>query len=370
MTFSMLREDLLTPVSRVIGVVERKQSLAILSNVLITQKDNILSVSGIGADVSITGRTPLADPIPEIHTTLPAYKLLDILKSLPPESRIQWTEKNSQVTLSSGASRFTLSTLPAEDFPVFTLETGNTQRFAMPQSALKKCLQDTTFTMAQQDVRRYLNGFLLEITGQSAHLVATDGHRLAYNVTPITPHSEPAPKGQFIIPRKGAIELMRTLDDTEELITIEVNPHCLCITSPSQTLISQLIDGRFPDYQSVIPKQNQNTLIADTGELKSMLARASILCNENFKGIRLHIEQGLLKVEATNPEQEHLEDEISAVYTAAPLNIAVNVQYLLDALQHIHSPQVKLVFGNAQTSFRIEEPDSTDKCFVIMPLKL
>ena len=370
MTFSILREDLLTPVSRVIGVVERKQSLAILSNVLITQEDNILSVSGIGADVSITGRTPLTDPIPAIHTTLPAYKLLDILKSLPPASRIQWTEKNNQVTLSSGASRFTLSTLPAEDFPVFTLETSNTQRFSIPQSALKKCLQDTTFTMAQQDVRRYLNGFLLEIAGQSAHLVATDGHRLAYNVTSITTHSEPAPKGQFIIPRKGAIELMRTLEDTEEAITVEVNAHCLCITSPSQTLISQLIDGRFPDYQSVIPKQNQNTLIADTGELKNMLARASILCNENFKGIRLHIDQGLLKVEATNPEQEHLQDEISAVYTATPLNIAVNVQYLLDALQHIHSPQVKLIFGNAQTSFRIEEPDSTDKCFVIMPLKL
>lgn len=368
MKLNIQRETLLKPLQLVIGVVERKQTLPILSNVLLDAKDNILSITGTDLEVELIGQTTLEKPSKASRLTLPGRKLMDICRALPENAAIELYQEKERVILKSGRSRFTLTTLPAADFPNIETQEENLS-FSVPQQELRYLLQRTAFAMAQQDVRYYLNGMLFELSPNNLRTVATDGHRLALNTIDATiPKS---PRLQIIVPRKGVTELMRLLDDSEDNVTITVSNNHIRVATDFSTFTSKLIDGRFPDYERVIPKGGDKIVLIDRDTLKSALNRTAILCNEKFRGVRFELKQDLLRILANNPEQEAAEDELNIEYLSENMDIGFNVNYLLDILNVLKPGQVKLTFSDSNSSMLVEEPDSNgESVFVVMPMRL
>ncbi len=330
MKLNLIRETLLKPLQQVIGVVERKQTLPILSNVLLSTENNQLSITGTDLEVELIGQTKLGDENLEAsRLTLPGRKLIDICRALPENAPIELHRDKEKIILRSGQSRFMLSTLPADDFPmVEKLECH--LKLTLPQYQLHRLLQRTYFAMAQQDVRYYLNGLLLETHPTKLRAVATDGHRLTSHVLGIETAIEHGL--QIIIPRKGVIELLRLLADNENSVTLMIGNNHVCISTMDFTFTSKLIEGRFPDYERVIPKGGDKQITIDRDLLKQALSRTAILCNEKFKGIRFELRRGLLRILSSNPEQEAAEEEIKIDYTKEELDIGFNVNYLLDIL--------------------------------------
>lgn len=368
MKLNLQRETLLKPLQLVIGVVERKQTLPILSNVLLNTKDNILSITGTDLEVELIGQATLEKPAKPGKITLPGRKLMDICRALPENAPIELYQEKERVILKSGRSRFTLSTLPATDFPNIETQEENLT-FDVPQQELRYLLQRTAFAMAQQDVRYYLNGMLFEVTPNSLRTVATDGHRLALNTIDISLPDKH--RLQIIVPRKGVTELMRLLDDSEENVSITISNNHIRVSSASGTFTSKLIDGRFPDYERVIPKGGDKIISIDRDTLKFALSRTAILCNEKFRGVRFELKKNLLKILANNPEQEAAEDELNIEYDAPSLDIGFNVNYLLDILNVLKSGPVNLIFSDANSSILVEEPDSNgESIYVVMPMRL
>lgn len=369
MILHLQREILLKPLQMVIGVVERKQSMPILSNILLSIKDNKLSITGTDSEIELIGYMDLiANTAPDITLTLPGRKLLDICRALPEGSTIELSQNNNKVTLRSGRSRFVLSTLPAEDFPTLKIQEAHLA-FTLPQFHLKQMLQRTCFAMAQQDVRYYLNGLLLEILQNQLHTVATDGHRLAFNACAVS--TTTSQKIQVIIPRKGVLELLRLLEDIEQDIGITLSNGHIHIASEHFMFTSKLVEGRFPEYGRVIPRNSTKSLFIEREQLKQSLSRSAILCNEKYKGIRFEVANNLLQITTNNPEQESAEEEIIVEYSQEPLDIGFNVSYLLDVLNILKSDAVKLTFGNSDTSALIEEGDEKiQSLFVVMPMYL
>ena len=369
MKFSIQREILLKPLQFIIGVVERRQTLPVLSNVLLEVKDNQLAMTATDLEIEIVANTGL-DAIEPGTTTLPARKFLDIVRALPDEAQIQLTQEGDKdrVVIRSGKSRFNLATLPADDFPNID-EINRRFEFDLSQAQLKNLIDKTQFAMAQQDVRYYLNGLLLEITEGLVKTVATDGHRLAY--CECNGEVSPAEKIQIILPRKGVIELAKLLEGNEQPAHIIVGSNHLQLTLPDIRFTTKLIDGRFPDYERVIPRTGDKNVIAERDSLRQTLARTSILSNEKYRGIRLRLSNGLLQSQAHNPEMEEAEEEVEVQYQGDELEIGFNVNYLIDALNAIPTGQVNMTFGDSNSSCLMTPMEPESGCqYVIMPMRL
>lgn len=369
MVMTLARDQLLKPLQRVIGVVERKQTLPILANVLIRAGQDKLSLTGTDLEIELICNTTLEVSKDGMEFTVSGRKLLDICKSLPDGSLLEVHHEKERLRLQSGKSRFFLSTLPARDFPATEAQTGHLS-FAIPQNVLRSLCQRTFFCMAQQDVRYYLNGMLLEINTGSIKAVATDGHRLAQSVASIA--TGETPRIQVIVPRKAVLELMRLIDDSDHPVIMAINSNHLQVTHDEFVVTSRLIEGRFPDYTKVIPPVGDRFIVVDRDVLKRSLTRVAILSNDQVRSVRFELRPGQLRIVANNMEQETAEEELALHYSSnEELNIGFNVNYLLDVLSCVNPGEVKLTFVDSNSSIRIEEVrNDTDSVFVIMPMCL
>jgi DNA polymerase III subunit beta len=366
MKLKIQREDLLNPLQQIIGAIEKRQTMPALSNVLIRASVDSVSLTATDLEIELVTRIDMMVDQPG-DITLPARKLLDICKALPAESEISLTIKDDKAVIQSGRSRFSLATLPASDFPVLdNIKTGS--EFEIAQKTLKEMIEKTSFAMAQQDVRYYLNGLLLEVSPQLLRAVATDGHRLAYCEKQTT--ADIADIKQVIVPRKGVLELSRLLADVDDTVKIMLSSNHLQIEFEKLRFTSKLIDGRFPDYNRVIPDATNCELTADRELLRQALVRASILSNEKYRGIRLSVEDKMLKLEAQNPDHEEADVELEVVYKGDPLEIGFNVTYMLDVLNVSNSSMVQAALRDSNSSCLLTFPDEKDCKYVIMPMRL
>jgi DNA polymerase-3 subunit beta len=369
MKLNLQRETLLTPLQMVIGVVERKQTLPILSNVLLDTSDNKISITGTDLEVELVGQMALEAPSStDGKLTVPGRKLMDICKALPENSAVELYQDKEQVILRSGRSRFTLSTLPAADFPNVENQASDIN-FEVKQSELRRLIQRCHFSMAQQDVRYYLNGMLLVVSSDYIQGVATDGHRLAASRLNIGTGANE--KVQVIIPRKGIIELLRLLGNDDEPVQVELSGNHIRVSNNSYTFTSKLIEGRFPDFDRVIPKKADKAITLEKDYFKNALNRVAILCNEKFRGLRFEFRHHLLRILANNPEQEAAEEEIKVDYDSDELDIGFNVSYLIDIINSLDGDTVTLNFSDANSSLMIEEgDDNANFTYVVMPMRL
>lgn len=363
MKLSAQRETLLEPLQAVSGVVERRQTMPILSNVLLVARDGQLSVTATDLEVELQASVAL-DIAQDGEVTVPGRKLLDICKALPEQAGIEISLEGDKIQVKSGRSRFSLSTLPASEFP--TVDDINAQHeLSLPQGELKRLLDRTHFAMAHQDVRYYLNGLLLESRKKELRAVATDGHRLALCEIAAGAGGDDI---QVIVPRKGVLELQRLLGESND-VTLAIGSNHIRVTVDDIVLVSKLIDGRFPEYERVIPATG-NEMVADRHMLRDALQRTAILSNEKYRGIRLELSKGKLAMQAHNPEQEEAEEEVEVDYSGEPIEIGFNVNYLLDALGAIESETVVVSVVDANSSCLIRAPDTEDCRYVVMPMRL
>jgi len=357
----------LKPLQLVAGVVERRQTLPVLSNVLLVVEGQQLSLTGTDLEVELVGRVALEDAAEPGEITVPARKLMDICKSLPADALIDIRVDEQKLLVKAGRSRFTLSTLPANDFP--TVEEGpGSLTFNLVQSKLRRLIERTSFAMAQQDVRYYLNGMLLEVQTGILRAVATDGHRLAMCSMEATIQQDG--KHQVIVPRKGILELARLLTEQDGEVSIVLGQHHIRATTGEFTFTSKLVDGKFPDYERVLPRGGDKLVVADRQGLREAFSRTAILSNEKYRGIRLQLAAGLLKIQANNPEQEEAEEEIAVDYNGSSLEIGFNVSYLLDVLGVMTTEQVRLILSDSNSSALVQEADNDDSAYVVMPMRL
>ena len=367
MKFTINREALLKPLQLVAGVVERRQTLPVLSNVLMVVDGDHLSLTGTDLEVELVGHVSLDDVSEAGEITVPARKLMDICKSLPENTLIEIHQDDQRVKLKAGRSRFTLSTLPANEFPSIEEEAGS-MNFTIGQTRLRRLIDRTGFAMAQQDVRYYLNGMLLEVSQNRLRSVATDGHRLAMCV--VDADINQSEKHQVIVPRKGILEMARLLTEGDEMVHVSLGANHIRAKTGDFIFTSKLVDGKFPDYERVLPRGGDKIIIGDRQELRQAFQRASILSNEKYRGIRLILSEGLLKVMANNPEQEEAEEELSLAYSGEHMEIGFNVSYLLDVLSVISGESVKITLSDPNSSALLEESESGDSTYVVMPMRL
>lgn len=368
MKFAISRDALLKPLNLVAGVVERRQTLPILANVLLVVEGERLSLTGTDLEVELVVHVPLAQASDSRwEITVPARKLVDICKSLPEGALLEISQDEQRVVIRSGRSRFTLSTLPANDFPAVD-EVGASFTFDVRQGDLRRLIERTSFAMAQQDVRYYLNGMLWEVSADRLRTVATDGHRLAM-CTLDTPLGV-AESVQVILPRKGVLEFSRLLQEDDALVNVVIGANHFRATTGDFCFTSKLVDGKFPDYQRVLPRGSNKTVLGDREGLKQSFQRAAILSNEKYRGVRLQLSDGLLRVVASNPEQEEAEEEVLVDYQGDTLEIGFNVSYLLDVLNVLSHSQAKLEMSDANSSALLSEGEGGDSLYVVMPMRL
>ncbi len=368
MKIRISREALLKPLQLVSGVVEKRQTMAILSNVLLHISQGKMVLTGTDLEVELTASI-LLEGMDDLdgEITLPARKFLDICKSLPDDAMLDIQIDEGRALIRSGKSRFNLTTLPASEFPA-TEKIAGAREYTVAQGQFLHLIEQTHFCMANQDVRYYLNGLLLELRDGGLRTVATDGHRLA--LCDVAADIVPADISQIIIPRKGVVELSRLLDDSDTPCNLQLNSGFLRITLGDVVFTSKLIDGRFPDYERVIPRGGDKIVVADKNILLHGLQRASILSNDKFRGVRLNLLPNLLRATVNNPEQEEAEEEIDVEYNGEELEIGFNVSYILDALNAIKQDQVRLVLIDSNSSCVIHGVDAEDARYVVMPMRL
>ena len=366
MKFQIEKETLLNPLQQIIGAVEKRQTMPALSNVLIRASENSLTLTATDLEIELVSRVGIIVDEPG-EITVPARKLLDICKSLPNEAFIKFSVTDNKALVQSGRSRFTLTTLAAKDFPALDA-INSIYEFEIPQKTLRDIIDKTAFAMAQQDVRYYLNGLMLEVSANYLRAVATDGHRLAYCEKET--NADIADIKQVILPRKGVLELVRLLGDTNDSVKVTLGSNHLQVEFDDLRLTSKLIDGRFPDYNRVMPTDGDNVVTVDRDQLRQALMRVSILSNEKYRGIRLILEKNLIKLQAQNPDQEEADIEQEVVYTGDDIEIGFNVNYMLDVLNVTNSDMVKASLKDSNSSFLLTYPDQTDCKYVIMPMRL
>lgn len=366
MKVTIERATLLKPLQTISGVVERRQTLPILANVLMTVKNDRLLLTATDLEIELIGIVSLNQAAESGSVTVSARKLLDICRALPEDALLQLTLEGDHLVLRSGKSRFMLTTLPAQDFPNIE-DSPFTTEFAISQAKFKCLLGKTYFAMGQQDVRHYLNGALIDINQDTMKCVATDGHRLAYSSIN---HIGMNNKIRVILPRKSVLELLRLLDSSDDDIKISIGEHHFRVTSPDFTFTSKLINAQYPDYEKLIPRSVENTAIASREALKQALARASILSNEKFRGIRLQLDRDLLRIVANNPEQEEAEELIHLEYQGNGMEIGFNVAYLLDVVSTIASENIRWSFTDPNGGVLIEPSEKDDSLYVVMPMRL
>ncbi|HAI59111.1 MAG TPA: DNA polymerase III subunit beta [Xanthomonadaceae bacterium] len=366
MRFSLSREALLKPLQQVVGVVERRQTLPVLSNLLVNVRGVELSLTGTDMEVEMVARA-VVENAQDGETTIPARKFFEIVRALPDGCRVTVAVAGDKATVSAGRSRFTLATLAANDFPsVDGLE--GVERVSLSESLLKDLIERSAFAMAQQDVRYYLNGLLFDLRGDSLRCVATDGHRLALCEASLPGGG--STKRQIIVPRKGVLELQRLLEGGDRLVELELARNHLRLRREDVSFTTKLIDGRFPDYEAVIPIGADKTVELDREVLRSALQRAAILSNEKFRGVKLEAAPGLLRIVAHNPEQEEAHEELEVDTAIENLAIGFNVTYLLEALGALKDETVVLNLRDANSSMLVREKDSERSRHVVMPLRL
>jgi DNA polymerase-3 subunit beta len=367
MKFSATREQILGPLQSVIGVVERKQTMPVLANVLLAAKGKTLAVTGTDLEVELvaTGEVTVNQPG---EITVPGRKLLDIARNLPEKATITVTIDGEKLKIVAGRSRFVLSTLPASEFPVVDSVNAH-QTITLPQAELGRLIAKTHFSMAQQDVRYYLNGSLLETDGKLLRTVATDGHRLAIAESVLATDGAGISPQQVIVPRKGVLELQRILGATNE-VEIMIGSNHIRLQIGDIRFTSKLIDGKFPEYTRVIPISPSKTVVVDRESLRAALQRTAILSNEKYRGVRVSLAKNALKLQAHNPEQEEAQDEVEIEYAGEEMEIGFNVTYLLDALSAVDTETVEIGLTDANSSCLIRSPGTTQSRYVVMPMRL
>jgi DNA polymerase-3 subunit beta len=368
MKFTTTREALLRPLQLVTGAVERRQTLPVLSNLLVKADESGLSLTGTDLEVELVAS--LSDDVTVEQAgsaTIPARKLADIWRSLPDGATVTVQTQADRCILRSGRSRFALATLPVTDFP--KVEGGQEAlQLRLERGQVQRLLEQTAFSMAQQDVRYFLNGMLLEVTPSHVRTVATDGHRLA--MCTLAARLGVVDRTQVIVPRKGVLELGRLLSESDGDVSFELSRNHLRATVGGFTLTSKLVDGRFPDYEKVIPRQGTHAVVADRETLRQAFLRASILSNEKYRGVRLVLEPEQLTIQANNPEQEEAEEVVAVEYAGNRLDIGFNVSYLVDVLNALGTASVRLTVADANSSALLEGPGADDSVYVVMPMRL
>ncbi len=366
MQFTISREAIIKPLQLAAGVVERRNTLPVLSNVLLTLKDGELSITGTDLEVELIGKVSV-DAGQDGEITVPARKLMDICKSLGDEATLEVTREESKVTLKSGRSRFSLSTLPAADFPNAEDEP-DTLELTIKGDRLKAMLESTGFAMAQQDVRYYLNGMLFEVSDSHLRVVATDGHRLAMRTEAMdTGCSEVM---QVILPRKAVLELGRLLSDGVGDVRIAFGSNHVRMRLGDFTFTSKLVDGKFPDYSRVLPRGGDKFVTGDRNTLRQAFNRTSILSNEKYRGVHLTLTDEELRILASNPEQEEAEEVVPVDYHGDRLEIGFNVAYLIDVLNVLDNEQVRMTLSDSNSSALLEAVSEADAVYVVMPMRL
>jgi len=366
MKFEISRSELIKPLQLVTGVVERRQTLPILANLLLKVTEDELSMVGTDLEVELIGRVPLKSAEPG-EITVPARKLMEICRELPEQANLAIRQEDQRVVIQSGRFRSTLSSLPAHEFPSVEVS-GIGQEVEIASGSLKRMIERTSFAMAHQDVRYFLNGMLLEVGNHHVRAVTTDGHRLA--MCELDYKEELESVYQAIVPRKGVQELQRLLADSSQNAKVMLGSNHLCVEIDDFTFTTKLVDGRFPEYDRVIPKNGDKVILGDTQEMRQALNRTAILSNEKFRGIRLTLKEGNLKLSANNPEQEEAEESVSVEYSGEELEMGFNVGYLIDVLSILDSENVRITVQDANSSALLEEPGSDDSIYVVMPMKL
>jgi DNA polymerase III subunit beta len=370
------RDALLKPLQTVAGIVERRHTLPILSNVLIEKDARHISFCSTDIEMQIKTISEMGTGDESVSTTVAARKFLDILRALSDSQEISISHNAKKLVIAQGKSKFSLQTLNAEEFPTVTKADAYPAKVVLPQKVLKHLLHLVHFSMAQQDIRYYLNGLLLVIDNQSLRVVATDGHRLAYSAisttTPETAFSitNSGEKQEVIIPRKAIIELQKLLSDTDDLVTIELASNQARFSFDHIELLSKLIEGKFPDYQRVIPVGHTKHIEVEREALLSALQRAAILTTDKFKGVRLTLAEGLLKISSTNAEQEEASEELEVSYTGEAVDIGFNVQYLVDVLSNLKTNVIQVALQDPNASALFTTPDDSEFRYVVMPMRI
>lgn len=366
MKFSVERETLLRPLQLVTGVVERRQTLPVLANLLIKAEDGGLEITGTDLEVELVARCEANIEVVG-EATVPARKLADIWRSLG-DGTVSLSVEADKAVVRSGRSRFTLATLPAGDFPKVQIGEAESE-LEVGQADLSELIDDVAFAMAQQDVRYFLNGMLLEIAADHTRTVATDGHRLAMSTRDLA-NAGVEQRMQSIVPRKGVLEMARLLDGEQESVKFSLGANHLQVRTAGFAMTTKLVDGQFPDYEKVVPSDGSRFLIGDRETLKQAFQRASILSNEKYRGVRLTLNPDQLTIVANNPEQEEAEEIVPVEFSGDTLEIGFNVSYLLDVLSALQTEQVKLSVSDGNSSALIEGIGNESAVYVVMPMRL
>ena len=365
--FKATQEQIVASLQSVAGIVERRHTLPILANVMLKKTGNDLELTTSDLEIQIRTQAVLGGDSGTFSTTVGARKLLDILKSMPSDQTVSLESSQNKLLLKSGKSRFTLQTLPAEDFPIVQESTSFGPLFSIPQKTLKTLLQQVSFSMAVHDIRYYLNGILFVAEGKQLSLVATDGHRLAYTSADLEIE---VPKQEVILPRKTVLELLRLLSDKDGNIDIQFASNQAKFTFDGKEFVSKLVEGKFPDYNRVIPKNHKNSISLGKNALLTVLQRIAILTSDKFKGVRINLDSGVLKVASNNAEQEEAIDEIEVDYSGDAIEIGFNVTYLIDVLVNMNDEMVRMDFADSNSSVLVTIPENSFFKYVVMPMRI
>ncbi len=366
MKLTINREQLLRPLSIVSAVVERRQTLPILSNVHLLVKDQTLFFTATDLEVEVTASTQLTEAVGNVDITVPARKLVDICKAAPPECQISFDITNEKVIVRAGRARFTLASMDASEYPQLAVGDGNLE-LMVANKEIRALLNLTHFAMAQQDVRYYLNGLLFDLVSGKLTVVGTEGHRLALATLPVDFTGD---QRSLIIPRKTVFEMIRILDDSETPVKLSFGTDHFTFDVGDVLFRSKVIDGKFPEYQRVIPSNLANRMECDRKELKDVVARVSILANEKYRAVRFNITDGQLSIAANNQENEEAEEELEVSYEGEPLEIGFNASYFVDVLNALETDRVVIEFGDSNSSCLIYGYEGDTSRYVIMPMRL
>lgn len=366
MKFNINKDQLLAPLQQIVSVIEKRQTMPILSNVLINATEDQIVLTGTDLEIQIIAKINLAVDQPG-SVTVPARKFLDICRLLPNDAEIKFEHKEDKVKVTSGRGRFTLTTLPAENYPEF-VETDFENQFEIGAGKLKKALDKTIFCMANQDVRYYLNGLLMHVSNSRIKLVASDGHRLSIYEDDIG--SATGYEARIIVPRKGVQELSRLLDDPDAEANVQFSNNNIRIFYKDLVFSAKLVDAKYPDFSRVFEQSFHTSVLIQKQLLKDALTRVAVLSNEKFKGVTLDITENLVKLSTHNPEHDEAEEELIMQYQGESLSISFNSQYLLDAVSNLDSEMAVLTIASNASSCFIEEPEQPLFRFIVMPMKL
>ena len=361
------QQKLLETLQSVAGIVERRHTLPILANVLLRKTGGEVEFTTSDLEIQVRTHGTLDGDVGDFATTVGARKLIDIQRSLPADQVVTLSAAANKLTLTGGKSRFTLQTLPAEDFPLVNESAEFGPVFSVPQKTLKTLINQVHFAMAVHDIRYYLNGILFVAEGKQLTLVATDGHRLGLAQAQL---ETDIPKQEVILPRKTVLELQRLLKDEDTPIEMRFAGNQARFNFSGLEFVTKLVEGKFPDYNRVIPKNHQNAVILGRATLLASLQRAAILTSEKFKGVRVNIEPGLLRIASSNAEQEEAKEEIEIDYEGDSIEVGFNVTYLMDALSNIVQDMVKIELQDGNASALITVPDQTGFKYVVMPMRI